>query len=104
MRGFTIPVLLLAACTGAQGAGDQACDRYSKHEVFPEGLDVIAEGDYGAKWRLMVISDGECTCNNSPAIHRDLGKNVPEGINWQCRNADVEERAAFANEPRGGNR
>jgi hypothetical protein len=72
-------------------AAQQRCDRYAALIRLPDAFEEIASGDLvGAE--LFVLTDGVCTCDNTPAIDRWLGKRASAGINWSCRAATPDER------------
>ena len=79
------------AIAAAANAADQDCDRYAALQRLPDRFEEIASGDIG-KVELFILSDGKCTCANTPAVNRRLDKPAPQNVNWSCRMARPDER------------
>jgi hypothetical protein len=80
-----------AAIATATSAAGQSCDQYAAFNRLPDRFEQIASGDLG-KAELFVLTDGVCTCDNTPAVNRKLGKPAPQEINWSCHVATPDER------------
>jgi len=72
-----------AAIATAAGAAEQSCDRYAALQRLPDRFQEIASGDVG-KVEFFVLTDGSCTCDNTPAIDRTRGKPGARNVNWSC--------------------
>ena len=79
------------AIAAAANASDQDCDRYAALDRLPDRFEEIASGDFG-EVELFILSDGKCTCANTPAVNRRLDKPAPQNVNWSCRMARPDER------------
>jgi hypothetical protein len=83
---------LMAGTSPAVTADDfSVCEQFTQRRRLPDKFEEIASASL-AKGELFVMSDGECTCVNRPAVDRLLGKTVDEGSNWTCKFATSEER------------
>jgi hypothetical protein len=79
------------AIAAAANAADQDCDRYAALQRLPDRFEEIASSDLG-KVEFFILSDGRCTCDNAPAVNRQLGKPAPQNVSWSCRVATPDER------------
>src|SRR5262245_62074407 len=91
-------VALSATNVGAQfqvtppSAAEQSCDRYATLKRLPDSFEEIASAELVGGLELFVLTDGACTCDNMPALHRKWGKPAPQDVNWSCRTATPDER------------
>jgi hypothetical protein len=69
----------------------QACEQYAGLARLPGRFVEIASGDLG-RLESFVLTDRTCTCNNTPALERAMGRSSPQTANWSCRPASAEER------------
>jgi len=67
------------------------CEQFAHLRRLPNSFEEIASASL-AKGELFVMSNGECTCKNTPAVDRLLGKAVDERVNWACKSATAEDR------------
>jgi hypothetical protein len=95
--------VLAVAIFAAPTAAEQSCEGYATLKLLPDGFVEIASapiegresgGEAGprATVEFFKLTDGACTCTNEPAVDRELGKSVPQNINWSCRKATPDER------------
>ena len=91
------------AISAAPSMAQQSCESYATLKRLPDGFMEIAsaliegretgdEADPRAEVELFVLTDGTCTCTNDPSVDRQLGKSVPQNVNWSCREATPDER------------
>ena len=88
---FSIAVTAVIAT--ATSAAEHNCDRYAALKRLPYRFEEIASGDLG-KAELFVLTDRTCTCDNTPAVARMLGKPALQNVNWSCRAATPDERGS----------
>jgi hypothetical protein len=82
-----------AAIAAAASAAAQSCDRYAALDRLPDRFEQIARCDLAnIKRVLVVLTDGTCTCDNTPDVYRDLGRPAPQNVNWSCHDATSDER------------
>jgi hypothetical protein len=95
-------VLAVAICAAATAA-EPNCESYATLKRLPDRFVMIAsaliegretgdEADPRAEVELFILTDGACTCTNQPFIDRELGKSVPQNVNWSCRKATPDEQ------------
>jgi homoserine kinase len=81
------------AAIAAAGAAEQNCGQYAALERLPDRFEEIGRGHLAnIATELVVLTDGTCTCDSTPAVSRALRKPAPQGINWSCRVATPDER------------
>ena len=80
-----------AVIAGTASASEQSCDRYAALDRLPDRFEEIASGDLG-KAEFFVLTDGRCTCDNTPAVNRKLGRPAIQQFNWSCHVATPDER------------
>ena len=84
---------MLAAAIGiVAGAAELSCDRYAMFKRLPDSFKMIGSAIL-PRAELFILTDGACTCENTPAVDRKLGKSVPQDLNWRCRKAIPDERS-----------
>ena len=87
--GIAVPIAIAALASAAE----QNCDRYAANQWLPDRFEEIARGHFAnIKRELVVLTDGTCTCDNAPEVHRDLGRPAPQNVNWSCHDATPDER------------
>jgi hypothetical protein len=72
-------------------AAELSCAHYAVFKKLPSSFQEIASGDLVGGPEIFVLSNGQCTCNNGPAISRHFGRPAPLGENWSCRHASGDE-------------
>jgi hypothetical protein len=87
ISSFALTIAMLAGQAGAE----QSCDLYAALKRLPASFEEIASADLG-KVEVFYLTDGKCTCDNTPAAYRTLGKPAPQNVNWSCRTATAAER------------
>jgi|SRR5712675_269811 hypothetical protein len=91
-----LPILSIAmasAIPAPASAAEQNCDRYAVLEWLPNPFEEIARGQLAwIRIEFVVLTDGTCTCDNTPKVDRALGKPAPQNVNWVCRDATPDER------------
>ena len=85
----------LASHAAIAAASAQECEKYQSLRSLPDGFVQIAAAEL-VKGEFFVLTDGVCTCDNLPAVNRGVNKPAPQGVNWACRAADSDERAAVS--------
>jgi hypothetical protein len=86
-------IAVATAIAAPASAAEQRCDRHAALNQIPGRFEEIARGDLsGTTMELVVLTDGTCTCDNLPAVMRELGKPAPANVNWYCRDAMPNER------------
>jgi len=87
------PGLAITVLIGAANAAEPSCGQYSALKRLPDKFMEVASGDLGYA-ELFILSDGVCTCENTPSIDRRRGRVVSTDVNWTCRAATSDEREA----------
>jgi hypothetical protein len=72
-------------------AAELSCAHYAVFKRLPSSFQEIASGDLVGGPELFVLSNGQCTCDNGPAISRYFGRPAPLSENWSCRHASGDE-------------
>lgn len=94
-RGVLKPTILSLAIAGLIGppvlAAELSCAHYAVFKKLPSSFQEIASGDLVGGPEIFVLSKGQCTCENGPAISRHSGRPAPLGENWSCRYASGDE-------------
>jgi len=79
----------------AADAQAQNCDQYVALKRLPDRFAEVASALLTSGLEIFVLSDGRCTCDNTPAVNRRLGKPAPQSDDWVCREATADERRSF---------
>ena len=93
MRLLNISKSVLAAAIAiVPSAAEQSCDRYAALKRLPDRFEEVASGVLAGGLELFVLTDGTCTCDNTPVVDRMRGKPPPQNVNWSYRKATPDER------------
>jgi hypothetical protein len=75
-------------------AAERHCDQYGTFGRLPDRFKEIGRGEIGGiRIEAVVVSDGACTCDNTPEVKRARGEPVRRGVRWSCHLAAPDDLA-----------
>ena len=83
----TLVCTVIAATTAH---ATDACQDYTKLAALPASFKAISRSTIGPA-TMEIRTDGNCTCNDLPAVQRSLGQSEPDGVNFACEAADPSD-------------